>query len=253
MGIFFVEELNIDIDEPRWSAQGTSKAKRLRYFLRTVDNATAARTIKALWEYRKSFVAPDSGDNGNSEGRILDLIGKLSGARPSAEPAPPKPANNASLVAQLRRDLMAVSTLQPQARGYAFETFLKQAFDLYGMDAKERFRLRGEEIDGSFVLDHETYLFEAKWRFELTGADDLRNFEGKLGDRAAWARGLFVSYTGFTAGGLETFGRGRRTICMTGQDFDEALSRELPLDYVIREKVRRAVETGAPYTGVRDL
>lgn len=76
---------------------------------------------------------------------------------------------------------------------------------------------------------------------------------GKLGSRAAWARGLFVSYTGFTDGGLEAFGRGRRTICMTGQDFDEALAREFPLDHVIREKTRRAVETGAPFTPVRDL
>jgi hypothetical protein len=121
------------------------------------------------------------------------------------------------------------------------------------MLAKDRFRLRGEEIDGSFVLDHETYLFEAKWKFELTGVDDLLVFDGKLGSRAAWARGLFVSYTGFTDGGLTAFGRGRRTICMNGQDFDEALSRELPLDYIIREKVRRAVETGAPFTPVRDL
>jgi hypothetical protein len=42
---FFAEELNIDIDEPRYSAQGSSKAKRLRYFLQMVDKATAARTL----------------------------------------------------------------------------------------------------------------------------------------------------------------------------------------------------------------
>jgi hypothetical protein len=33
-GEFFNDELNIDIDESRYSTEGTSKAKRLRYFRR---------------------------------------------------------------------------------------------------------------------------------------------------------------------------------------------------------------------------
>lgn len=252
MGDFFLEELNVDIDDPKWTHEGTSKAKRLRYFLKTVDNATAANTIRALWNYKSAFCSHNHASDNNIEGRVLDLIGKLNGTRKS-NGTPPSPAHNSMIVSQLRADLMAVSSLQPQARGYAFEKFLKSAFNLYGMSAKDRFRLRGEEIDGSFVLDHEVYLFEAKWKSELTGVDDLLVFDGKLGSRASWARGLFVSYNGFTEGGLEAFGRGKRTICMSGQDFGEALSRELPLDHVIREKVRRAVETGAPFTPVRDL
>lgn len=252
MSNFFLEELNLDIDDPKWAREGSSKAKRLRYFLRNVDNATAARTIWVLWNYKKAFaVRTDSA--ADLEGRVLDLAGRLEGTRVSNDRPPPQPARNSALIARLRKDLIDISGLAPQARGYAFEKFLKGAFNLYGMMARDSFRLRGEEIDGSFVLDHETYLFEAKWRFELTGVDDLLVFDGKLGSRAAWARGLFVSYTGFSDGCLHAFGRARRTICMSGQDFDEALSRELPLDHVIREKVRRAVETGAPYTPVRDL
>ena len=253
MSNFFLEELNLDIDDPKWAHEGTSKAKRLRYFLRTVDNATAARTIRSLWEYRQTFAKRDGPTDGGIEGRILDLVGKLGGTRAAVYASAPEPARNSAHVAQLRRDLISVSELAPQARGYAFEKFLQGAFNLYGLMAKNSFRLRGEEIDGSFVLDHETYLFEAKWRFDITGVDDLLIFDGKLGSRAAWARGLFVSYTGFSEGGLHAFGRGRRTICMSGQDFEEALSRELPLDYVIREKVRKAVETGAPFTPVREL
>lgn len=253
MGDFFIEELNLDIDDPRWRREGTSKAKRLRYFLKTVDNATAARTIKALWDYREGFCVASTGAPDGLEGRVLDLVGKLNGTRVQQDATPPAPARNHLIVADLRRGLMEISDMAPQARGYAFEKFLRGAFNLYGMMAKDSFRLRGEEIDGSFVLDHETYLFEAKWKGELTGQADLLVFDGKLRSRAAWARGLFVSYTGFTDGGLQAFGRGGRTICMSGLDFADALSRELPLDHVIREKVRRAVETGQPYTPVRDL
>ena len=32
------------------------------------------------------------------------------------------------------------------------------------LEAREAFRLRGEQIDGSFVLGHETYVLEAKWQ-----------------------------------------------------------------------------------------
>jgi len=49
---FFAEELSINIDEPKYSAGGTSKGKRL-HFLQTTDKATAAKALKALWEYRE--------------------------------------------------------------------------------------------------------------------------------------------------------------------------------------------------------
>jgi hypothetical protein len=41
---FFAEELNVDINDPVYAKNGTSKAKRLRCFLQTVDRATVVRT-----------------------------------------------------------------------------------------------------------------------------------------------------------------------------------------------------------------
>src|SRR6266576_3339485 len=54
---FFSEELNIDIDNPDYSRNGSSKAKRLRYFMQTVDKGTAVKTLMALWEYREAMRA----------------------------------------------------------------------------------------------------------------------------------------------------------------------------------------------------
>ena len=71
--------------------------------------------------------------------------------------------------------------------------------------------------------------------------------------KAVWARGLFVSYLGFTAEGLQAFGRAKRTVGMCGQDFDQAFERQIPLDEVIRLKARRAAETGEIFTPVREL
>jgi hypothetical protein len=40
---------------------------------------------------------------------------------------------------------------------------------------------------------------------------------------------------------------------MDGHDIYEALDREIPLNHVLGEKVRRAAETGAVFCRVRDL
>lgn len=249
MSIFFEEELNLDIDSDIYRDDGNSKAKRLRCFLRKVDNATAAKTLRALLSYKDAVrvdVKPTQ-----IGGPILELICRLEGTR-SDQPLP-EPATNREAIATIRRALVEVWNKTPHERGYAFEAFLKSTFDIYRLRARDGFRNRGEQIDGSFDLDGMTYLLEAKWQSQATGAADLHVFEGKLAQKAHWARGLFVSYLGFTPEGLEAFGRAKRSIGMSGQDFDEALERQIPLDEVLRRKARSAVETGKFFTSVRDL
>lgn len=85
------------------------------------------------------------------------------------------------------------------------------------------------------------------------GAIHLHAFHGKIEQKAAWTRGLFVSNSGFTPDGLAAFGKGKRVICMDGLDLYETLDRELPLNHVLERKVRRAAETGLPFELVRDL
>ena len=104
------------------------------------------------------------------------------------------------------------------------------------------------------MLAGETYLLEAKWHNRMTPAADLYTFQGKLNARVSWARGLFVSYSGFTPDGLNAYGRGScSVVCMDGLDLHDALKREIPLDHVLEHKVRRSVETGEVLARVRDL
>jgi hypothetical protein len=254
---FFAEELNIDINDPVYARNGSSKGKRLRYFLQTVDKPTVVRTLKALWEYREAL-RQRSGQVDkieNAHGRLLMLIARLEG-RPESDSfvgQVPTPTFDRPKLAQLKADLVSLSDFAPQARGYAFEKFLKQLFDVYGLAAQEPFRLRGEQIDGSFQFANETYLVEAKWQNRATGVAELHTFHGKIEQKAAWTRGLFVSNSGFTDDGLAAFGRGKRVICMDGYDLYETLNREIPLIDVLDRKVRRAAETGSPFARVRDL
>jgi restriction endonuclease Mrr len=146
-----------------------------------------------------------------------------------------------------------LASLAPQARGYEFEKLLRDIFDAYGLAAQEPFRLKGEQIDGSFQFGSETYLVEAKWHGQPIGVAELHTFHGKIEQKAAWTRGLFVSNSGFTEVGLQAFGRGKRVICMDGLDLYEMLEREIPLNRVLERKVRRAAETGSPFIRIRDL
>jgi hypothetical protein len=252
---FFAEELNIDINDPLYARNGGSKGKRLRCFLQAVDKPTVVRTLKSLWEYREALRlrSGEADKVENAHGRLIGLINCLEGLSknaPLAVPQVPIPAFDRPKLAQLKADLLSISNLAPQARGYAFERFLKQLFDAYGLAAQEPFRLRGEQIDGSFQFANETYLVEAKWQSQATGVADLHTFHGKIEQKAAWTRGLFVSNSGFTEDGLSAFGRGKRIICMDGYDLYETLNREIP---VLEHKVRRAAETGSPFARVRDL
>ena len=126
-------------------------------------------------------------------------------------------------------------------------------FDAYGLSSRAAFRLIGEQIDGSFEMHNETYLLEAKWQNSPTGAEDLHTFQGKLGQKAAWSRGLFVSISGFSNHGLIAFGRGKSLVCMDGLDLSDMLNHRLSVVNVLAAKVRSAAETGSPFIRVRDL
>lgn len=254
---FFAEELNIDIDDPVYARNGNSKAKRLRCFFQTVDKATVVRTLNALWEYREAL-RQRSGQADtieNSHGRLLALISKLEGTQktvPTSEQQP-IPAFDRPKLKVLKGELIALTSLEAHARGYAFEKFLQTLFNAYSLTPHEPFRLKGEQVDGSFQFGNETYLVEAKWHGKPIGVAEPHTFHGKIEQKAAWTRGLFVSNSGFTEEGLVAFGRGKRVICMDGYDLYETLDREIPLNHILERKVRHAAETGSPFGRVRDL
>ena len=191
--------------------------------------------------------------------KIPELLDRafLESLSASAEaPASAVPARLGAERAQaLAALLIEISKLPPQERGLRFEGFLNDLFAAHGLAPRNAFRLVGEQIDGSFRLDGQTYLVEAKWQGPKIGFADLMTFSGKVAGKASWSRGLFVSNSGFTSEGLEAFARGRQTnlICADGLDLYEVLARRVSFIDVLREKERRAAETNRAYVSLRDL
>jgi hypothetical protein len=114
-------------------------------------------------------------------------------------------------LSELKRHLFRIGSLPPQERGYAFERFLTDLFSAFGMAPRGGYRLRGEQIDGSFEDERDYYLVEAKWQAQKVGAAELRSFRGAVESRADWSRGCYISYSGFSTEGLFAFGQGRST------------------------------------------
>ncbi|MCU6285119.1 DUF3644 domain-containing protein, partial [Enterobacter cloacae] len=80
-----------------------------------------------------------------------------------------------------------------------------------------------------------------------TPAADLHIFEGKLSTKAKWARGVFISWMGFTEEGLTAFGKGKRVICVSGYYLYHSLSHGIALPHLLEAKLRHAAVTGEPY------
>ncbi|MFB3894883.1 MAG: hypothetical protein ACE14V_01120 [bacterium] len=159
-------------------------------------------------------------------------------------------------LSNLKAELIALTTIAPHIRGIAFEKFLNSLFIAFKLNPRLAFKLgTREQIDGSFELDHELYLVEAKWENSPTGQGDLVQFKEQVESKAQWSRGLFVSHAGFTENGLDAFSRGRATnlIGMSGQDLYFILDGKMSLAEALRYKVRIAGETGRFYVPVQEL
>jgi hypothetical protein len=256
---FFLGELEIDIDDPLFTADGTSKAKRFRSFLNLADTQTCVRALKAVWAHRQALLIHEGREDpvANAEGRFLTLIQDLESGTSSGGVAgdPFAAVRKVSIdeAAKLKQALLDIHKLAPQARGYAFETFLQHLFEASNLQPRAPFRNTGEQIDGSFLCRGDIYLVEAKWVTSPVGAGELHVLQGKINEKAAWTRGVFISYYGFTDVGLEAFGRGKSLVCISGKDIRDALDKQIPFADVIDRKVRAAAETGSVFVEVNRL
>jgi hypothetical protein len=142
-----------------------------------------------------------------------------------------------------------------QAAGYAFEKVLNELFKLFGLEPRSPFKLVGEQIDGSFCLDNEIYLVEAKWHKEPISKGILVEFHGKVDDKSQFTRGIFISLSGISEEAKITFARGRRVNCfiLDGFDITIILEGQVPLDTLLRAKLRKLVEEGAFYIPASQL
>jgi hypothetical protein len=82
-------------------------------------------------------------------------------------------------------------------------------FEIFDLDPKASFRLKGEQIDGAFSLDNTDYIFEAKWQQEPVSREQLDGFGGKVQRKLENTLGLFLSINGFSRDGVDIHSSGK--------------------------------------------
>jgi len=144
---------------------------------------------------------------------------------------------------------------EKQARGYGLEKILYDLFDLFDLQPRGPFRLRGEQIDGAFLLDADDFLLEAKWQTSKASLRDLRDLDGTVTSKLDNTLGLFVSVYGFSDTALEGYRQGSRPrlICMDGSDLMAVLEGQIDLVDLVRRKRSIASQRGDVFVPVRDI
>ena len=203
-------------------------------------------------------------------GLAIDDSGKLVAASlnttvfPAAPVPAPEPPSPEVIREQRRRQELAAllddfselaSQLDRQDAGHRLERLLTSVFAMFDLEPHASFRVIGEEIDGSFILDGETYLLEAKWTRGPVGESDLLVFRGKVEGKSAFTRGVFVSISGYSLGSQEAIVRGKTPnfVMIDGTHLHRVLSGHASLSELLRQLVRRLGETGTPYVPVSQL
>ena len=137
--------------------------------------------------------------------------------------------------------------------GLELERILNRLFALHGLVPREPFRVVGEQIDGSFELDHEIYLLEAKWTAEPRPEADLLVFRGKIEGKSAFTRGVFLSMSGVSIEASQAITQGKQPnfFVMDGYDLTMLLEDNIELSSFLRKRLRLLAEEGlvvVPFT-----
>lgn len=141
-----------------------------------------------------------------------------------------------------------------QRRGLALEPFLNELFQLFDLDPRSAFALKGEQIDGAFTFDTDDYLLEARWLVGRVDPKQVRDFAGKVAEKAHRTSGLMIGINGFSDEATNLLRRnGSRILLADGADLAAVLEGALGLDELLLRKRRHAAETGDPYLGARAM
>lgn len=243
---FIEDAINIDVYK---TYNNLSKAKILRAIMEDYDNVTVGKLLLELMQYMQAreLVTDDRKEIFQRCSEIgYRLIGKKSLPKSvSKEVEYQKSEFHFERYLNELKDLADYHD-NPQARGYQFERYLNRLFKGCLLEPRESFRIKGEQIDGSFVLKNGIYLLEAKWTNKQTEKSDLVVFNEKVSSKSGFTRGLFISFAGYSSDAVETFSNGRevKIVLMTVQELAVALTRKKDITTIIWNKVCALAEEG---------
>lgn len=133
-----------------------------------------------------------------------------------------------------------------QEAGRRLEVILNELFEFSGLYPSEAFRVIGEQIDGAFELDGDTYLLEAKWERTPLAEKELLVFRGKIEGKSSMTRGMFISINGYSPQCKEAIRIGKQPtfFAIDGYDLMMILQQDIECGAFLRARRRLLAERG---------
>ena len=235
---------------------GLSKAKILRRFIEEESDTYVGKMIILLVNYMRE----NSLDKSISQEDINKLyeLGKIKLGKVSTSHKKTQKSDNKAYridFEYLKKALLNIDMKQTQQqKGYAFESYLKELFDAFGMDAKPSYRTTNDQIDGSFLLNGNTVLVEAKYRTKEITKDDLLLFSNKVKAKSPFTKGVFITLSKPLDKTLEYFyDKSSRIILFTVEELYLLCENKGSLISILNKKFRYLEETGHIYRHIMNL
>jgi hypothetical protein len=269
---FIFESLGIDLYAPGMDVGGTSKAKRLRHFMKVRPNHIVGKLLLALCDYYQvTEKQPDQNLLSQCRGIAERLASGQSAQLPQQfvppyqSPIPPNvqaPAPHfppaASIAAQsdvlLKQfDEMACSA-DAVRRGYLLESLLVDTFQLHTIDVVRSFKRNNgsEQIDAAFKLEGWHYLVECRWREKLADTRQVDGLRGQVQRSGKQTMGLFLAINGWSShvpGNLKQ-NPDKSVLLMDGYDLRVVLEGRIGLRELLLAKLTHFNIESEPFVSV---
>lgn len=235
-----------------------SKANLLRRFIADYPDAFIGKKIVLAIKYMRSKNLVTQSNEAKVNELLLfgqSKLGKSAKPKTSEPPIATSPQRNQIDYQTLANDLFKLDVIkEAQRRGYEFEKYLNRLFGVFGLDPHASYRTDTDQIDGSFILNGNTVLLEAKYRVVSLSKNDLILFENKVSRKSSFARGLFVSLSDFDENVVNYFkDRSSRIIAVSVPEIYMMCSEEKDLREVLTRKFRYLDEYGVIYKHISQL
>lgn len=138
---------------------------------------------------------------------------------------------------------------EKRQRGRDFEKLLRMILDDNNMMPELSFRPKGEEIDGSFLLNDKVFLLEAKWHKDSLPASSIYAFKGKVDGKLIGTIGVFISMSGYSEDAVDALSLGKtlNVILFDKDDIEASLKTGNSFKKILMIKLRKAAERGLVY------
>ncbi|QDW19013.1 restriction endonuclease [Flavobacterium sp. KBS0721] len=164
-----------------------------------------------------------------------------------------KPKLNKDEIKNLFNRLYNESLFTPQQRGYEFEKIIEAQLKNEKLEPRASYKLKGEQVDGSFFWKGQTFLLEAKWVKPKIPASTIYAFKGKLDGKFHTTSGIYIAVNGYSNDVEDAlkFGKSLNIILFDSSDVKLIFNGEVTFLDVLKFKLREAGDTGSvniPYS-----